>query len=238
MPERSFDDFDEFAANYRSIHTANIELSGADSFYFAKMKVQLLQGLEHNEDLRVLDVGCGDGSTEVFMKQFFPSWKIDGIDVSEKSITASKSKEIPAVTFQWYDGTHMPFDNEVFDLVFMAGVLHHIDFSLHRQLIAEIYRVTKKGGRFYLFEHNPLNPVTRHLVKTCVFDRSAKLLKHGYTSRLLRSGNFKVVRKWFIIFFPRKRIFAAFIFLEKYLRKIPLGGQYFIVYANDTTTQY
>jgi SAM-dependent methyltransferase len=229
MTERNFDDFDEFAADYRRIHTANIELSGAGSFYFAKMKVQLLQGLENNAALKVLDVGCGDGSTELYMHQFFPSWKIDGIDVSEKSISAAKSKQIPAVTFQWYDGSNIPFDNEAFDVVFMAGVLHHVDFSLHAHLIAEILRVIKKGGRFYLFEHNPLNPVTRHLVKTCVFDRSAKLLRHNYTSRLLKKGNFKVVSKWFIIFFPRKGIFTAFIFLERYLRKIPLGGQYFIV---------
>ena len=38
MSERSFDDFDEFANNYRNIHTQNVKLSGADSFYFAEMK--------------------------------------------------------------------------------------------------------------------------------------------------------------------------------------------------------
>jgi ubiquinone/menaquinone biosynthesis C-methylase UbiE len=229
MPERSFDDFDEYATDYRRIHTANVKLSGADSFYFAKMKVKLLQDFEKNAPLQILDVGCGDGSTEFYMSRYFSSWLIDAIDVSKKSIAAAKSKDIQSVSFQWYDGISIPFGDETFDVVFMAGVLHHINFSLHHHLIAEVYRVTKKAGRFYLFEHNPLNPVTRHLVKTCVFDKTAKLLPHNYTSSLLRANKFKIVKKRFIIFFPRKGILSVFIFLEKYLCKIPFGGQYFIV---------
>ena len=47
MAERSFDDFDAYAKDYRSIHTKNIKMSGADSFYFAEMKdkIKLRQGL-------------------------------------------------------------------------------------------------------------------------------------------------------------------------------------------------
>ena len=61
MAERSFDDFDAYAKEYRGIHTENIKISGADSFYFAEMKVKLLQQLEGNVSLKALDVGCGEG---------------------------------------------------------------------------------------------------------------------------------------------------------------------------------
>ena len=228
MAERSFDDFDAYAKDYRSIHTTNIKIAGVDSFYFAEMKVKIITAFENDTVLKVLDVGCGDGATEVFMNKYFPSWDISAIDVSAKSIEEANSKNVNGCEFKTYDGKNFPFEDNSFDVVFMAGVLHHIDFSLHNGLFQEIKRVLKMNGRFYLFEHNPLNPVTKHLVNTCIFDKDARLLKAGYALQLLQKNNFKVEIKKFIIFFPRKGILSKFIFLEKYLQWLPLGGQYFI----------
>ena len=228
MPERSFDDFDAYAKNYRSIHTENIKFSGADSFYFAEMKVRLQQQYEKNINLKILDIGCGDGSTEIFINKYFPAWHINAIDISQQSISIAKDKSISNCEFQVYDGLHIPFTNENFDIVFMAGVLHHVSFSLHNNLISEIERVLNRKGRLYLFEHNPFNPVTKHLVNTCVFDKDAKLLKSDYTKNLLKKNKLDVVTSKFIIFFPRKGILSKLIFLEKYLQWLPLGGQYFL----------
>ena len=58
MQERTFDGFDDFAEDYRNIHTENIKISGADSFYFAEMKVKILQKWENDTALNVLDIGC------------------------------------------------------------------------------------------------------------------------------------------------------------------------------------
>ena len=228
MSKRTFDDFDGFADEYRAIHTQNIKLSGADSFYFAEMKVRLLQSLETDRPLRVLDVGCGDGTTEQFMQQYFPQWQTDGIDIAAKSIELAKKRKLANANFAVYDGCNFPFADESFDLVFIAGVLHHIDFALHQVMMKEINRSLKKGGSLVLFEHNPLNPLTRYLVKTCVFDLQAKLLPHYYTSKLLIQNSLLIKEKKFIIFFPRKGLLSKLIFLEKYLHWLPLGGQYFI----------
>ena len=228
MTERTFDDFDEFATDYRNIHNQNIKLSGADSFYFAEMKVRLLQSFEANTVLKVLDIGCGDGATELFMQQDFPRWRVNAIDISAKSIAVASERKLPNVSFSVYDGTTLPFTNESFDIVFIAGVLHHVEYRLHENMVNEIYRVLVKEGRLYVYEHNPLNPVTKYLVKTCVFDKDAHLLTSNYTAKLLKRQNFKVDKKQFIIFFPRKGILSKFIFLEKYLQWLPLGGQYFM----------
>ena len=228
MSKRTFDDFDGFADEYRVIHTQNLKLSGADSFYFAEMKVRLLQSLETDKPLKVLDVGCGDGTTEQFMQQYFPQWKTEGIDISAKSIEVATKRNLIGANFAVYDGCNVPFADECFDLVFIAGVLHHVDFTLHQALMKEISRSLKKGGRLVLFEHNPLNPLTRYLVKTCVFDLQAKLLQHFYTSKLLIQNNLLIKQKKFIIFFPRTGLLSKLIFLEKYLYWLPLGGQYFI----------
>ncbi|CAN5876688.1 class I SAM-dependent methyltransferase [soil metagenome] len=227
MAKRSFDDFDKYANDYRSIHTDNVKLSGADSFYFAEHKVQQLMGTEAgNTAVRMLDIGCGDGATELFIQQYQPSWTVEAIDISEKSIARAGEKKITNANFSVYDGKQIPFADNSFDIAFIAAVMHHIDFSLHECLLKEILRVLKPGGRIYLFEHNPLNPVTRYLVNTCVFDKDAKLLGYNYSNRLLNNAGFKNIKKKFILFFPRSGMLARLIKLEDKLGWLPLGGQY------------
>ena len=228
MQERTFDGFDEYAEDYRSIHSENVKISGADSFYFAEMKVKILQEWEENKALNVLDIGCGDGTTEIFIQNYFPAWKVTAFDISAKSIAKAIEKNIPNTSFSVYDGLQVPVAPGSFDIVFIAGVLHHVDFSLHQTLATEISRVLKNGGRVYLFEHNPMNPVTKHLVRTCVFDKNARLLNHNYSRKLFRNVGLKIIGNPFIIFFPRKGLLAKFIFLEKYLKWLPFGGQYLV----------
>jgi ubiquinone/menaquinone biosynthesis C-methylase UbiE len=228
MAKRTFDDFDVYANEYRNIHTDNINLSGVDSYYFAKMKITQLQNYEHDVPLQVLDIGCGDGTSEMYMQQLFPNWKVKGIDVSEKSIAEATKKNKAGYAFEVYNGSDIPQEDGSVDIVFIAGVLHHVSYELHAGLMKEIYRVLKKGGRLYLFEHNPLNPVTRHLVNTCIFDEHAKLLFNSYAKKIIRQGKLIVTNNTFIIFFPRKGILSRLIFAEKYLAWLPLGGQYFI----------
>lgn len=227
MAKRTFDEFDEYAENYREIHNQNIAASGADSLYFAEHKVLQLCKQEPDVNRVLLDVGCGDGATELFLSENFPSWTLYGVDVSGHSITAAINRHIPHAAFQHYDGNTLPYEDETIDIVFVAAVLHHVDFSLHKKFMQEIYRVMKRGGRLYLFEHNPWNPVTRYFVNTCTFDKDAKLLYPHYTNKLLRSFSFGAISKKFILFFPRKGIFSKLIGTEKYLSWLPLGGQYY-----------
>ncbi|MBL0357940.1 MAG: class I SAM-dependent methyltransferase [Chitinophagaceae bacterium] len=228
MDNRTFDDFDAYAKNYRAIHTKNIQLSGADSYYFAEMRVQMLQGYEQNESLKVLDLGCGDGVSEIFMQQYFPQWTIEGIDVSKESIEMAKQQQLANSNFAVYDGIHIPFEDNSFNIVFVAGVLHHVEFNLHSPMLDEMKRVLKPGGRLIIYEHNPLNPLTKYIVNTCAFDQDARLLRCGYLSRLLLRHQFNINQRLYFIFFPPKGIFKKMIGLEKYLHWLPLGGKYFI----------
>ncbi len=227
MSKRSFDDFNEFAANYRQIHTNSIKLSGADSAHFAEMKVKLVAETSSGNKLQLLDFGCGDGLTESYFYRYFPNWSVVGIDVSKTSIEAALQKNIANAKFEIFDGLRIPFDDAGFDVVFVAGVFHHIAHSLHDAVVEEIYRVLKPGGKIYLFEHNPNNPLTRYLVNTCVFDEDAVLLKVSYTKQLLLSNNFIIEDLQNIIFFPQKGFLKKLRWLEKMLKRIPLGGQYF-----------
>ena len=229
MTSRQFDNFDQFSKNYRQIHNQNIRLSGADSNYFSEYKVKEVYQREKNQTLKkILDFGCGDGNSIKYFVKYFPQSHFFGVDISSESIKVAKSKKYPRSSFRVFDGLRLPFEKETFDLVFVAGVLHHANEKHHLKIIREISRVLKRGGKIYLFEHNPLNPLTQKVVRDCVFDFEAKLIPSEKIKKLFQKINFQKIGINYTIFFPRKNIFLKFVPLEKYLTKIPLGGQYYV----------
>ena len=226
--ERKFDEFDHFAIEYKEILNNDLKISGEDRDYFSEHKIQTIKKLEKVDSINFLDFGCGDGNSANYFKNYFPDSSYFGIDISGESINVAKSIATNKINFQTFDGNNIPFEDNTFDVVFTACVFHHIDFKLHENLFKEIYRVLKPGGKFYIFEHNPWNPVTRHIVNTCPFDEDAVLLTPSYTKKTLNKI-FKNSITNYILFFPRHKLFTPFINLEGLLTKIPLGGQYYTI---------
>ncbi len=227
MGKRKYDDFNVHADDYRKVHSENISITGADSFYFARQKAQRIAGIEKTQQLQMLDWGCGDGVLSSYLEKLFPTATIYGADVSVQSI--AKAKSLPTtVNFIHLQDDHLSFDDNHFDVVVVAAVLHHIDFSHHEKWLQEIYRVMKPGGRVYVFEHNPFNPATRYIVQTCIFDQDARLLKPSYARQLFMRSGFKKVQIQHTLFFPRLFLKEMFDFLEKGLWWLPLGGQYML----------
>ena len=154
------------------------------------------------------------------------SWeKMKDFPVGERrTIRPRRPVDICGITFEAFDGIHIPFENS-FDVIFIANVLHHVPFENHVPILKHLYEKLKDGGTLFLFEHNPLNPLTVRAVNTCEFDRDAKLLNPLYANRVLKESGFARRNIRFVIFFPK---FLSFLIpLEKYLRKLPLGAQYY-----------
>ncbi len=222
------EEFDEYADNYRSIHTQNVkDVSGVDSDYFSKYKIVETASLLENS--RILDYGCGDGNSAFFIQKLINKYEYSGIDISDACIEKAKERNIANCNFCSYDGFHIPFPDETFDIVFAACVFHHIDTENHLSSLREIYRVLKHGGRFIVFEHNPLNPLTLRIVHDCVFDKGVELIPARKMKSKIRSVGFSPVLCNYTLFMPRKGIFKKMIWLEKILKKFPAGGQYYCV---------
>lgn len=227
--KNSINNFDDIATNYRDLHNENLKVTGLDSNYFAEKKIKLIsKDFNKNEVLRILDLGCGDGKLEEYLSLYFKDSFIEGIDVSTESIKIAESKKILNSNFKSYDGINIPYCDDTFDLVIIAQVLHHVDIPNHLPLLKEINRVLKLNGKIYIFEHNPLNPFTKYIVKTCPFDKGVSLLSYNYLKKLLGTCNFNIDFLYFISFFPNKGIFKKLIEFEYKLKKVILGGQYYI----------
>jgi len=107
-------------------------------------------------------------------------------------------------------------------------VFHHIKHQLHEGILMEIKRILKQGGRFYNFEHNPNNPLTRKVVNECEFDKDAVLLSPFYHKSIIIKSGLKLNQLNYTIFFPRHKIFKIFHFTEKLLSWLPIGAQYYV----------
>ena len=229
MARKDYDDFDKFAKDYRQIHNESLKFTGTDSDYFSEQKVNEVKKHEISSDLEVLDLGCGDGNSAYYFKTIFPDCRYTGLDTSVESVEQANLRGLDGCSFVHFDGFDIPFSDHAFDVVFIACVLHHVDRSLHGRLLREVKRVLKPGGRLYIFEHNPLNPITRKIVRDCPFDEDAVLLSSSYTLGMLKKFGFEDPKAAYTLFFPRHKLFKSFLGLEDYLKWVPLGGQYYAI---------
>ena len=114
------------------------------------------------------------------------------------------------------------FDDNSFDIIYAAGVFHHIDFEEHDHYRDELMRVLKPGGTLLLFELNPLNPATIYTFKTNPIDCHATMMSPWYTKRLLKPWGPVTTR--FYCFFPN---FAHTLrILEPYMTWLPFSALY------------
>jgi ubiquinone/menaquinone biosynthesis C-methylase UbiE len=121
---------------------------------------------------------------------------------------------------------NLPFEDESFDVCFSACVFHHISHAEHLHWLAELRRVTRKGGMTVIFEHNPANPLTVSAVRNCPFDENAELIWAGKLRKSIGDAGWHESETVYRMFFPHSLSFARP--LERYIRKLPLGAQYFI----------
>ncbi|MBL1431660.1 MAG: class I SAM-dependent methyltransferase [Robiginitomaculum sp.] len=91
-----------------------------------------------SETDRVLDVGCGNGQ---FGEAIAKRLKADvrGVDVVDYA-----NADIP-ITF--FDGVHLPFEDNSFDVIIMAMMLHHVPHQ--EELIDEAIRCSRRGLIIY-----------------------------------------------------------------------------------------
>ena len=74
------------------------------------------------------------------------------------------------------DGASTGFADGTFEVAVVSAVLHHVTPANRPTVYEELARVLKPGGRLYVFEHNPRNPLVRYVVSRTKIDENAILL--------------------------------------------------------------
>ena len=91
---------------------------------------------------KVLEVGAGDGSILKILadQNFAPEYH--AVEISESGVGHIKSKNIANLkSTQSFDGYHLPFADNSFDLIILSHVLEHVEHE--RLLLRELKRVAK-----------------------------------------------------------------------------------------------
>jgi SAM-dependent methyltransferase len=187
--------FDAYALRYDDLHRSAVSPSGEDSEYFALYKLACLTRAGVTGP--VLDYGCGIGKLTAYLTTRFE--EVHGTDVSDESLRIARQR-VPRVRF-WSPSEQLP--EGFFETVVLSCVLHHVPVGERTALLENVYAKLRPGGRLVIFEHNPLNPVTRKVVRDCEFDAEAVLLWPGELKQSTRSAGFEDVRLSYIVFFPR-----------------------------------
>lgn len=222
-------DFDQYKDRYQSEVQKSISFIGQSHDFFTRMKALHLSGIIRRHfggktGLKVLDVGCGVGVTEQYLKEDYQ--KLYGVDIGKGMIQKARNLN-PEVAYKVTNGKKLPFRSGTMDVAFAICVLHHIPPANLGGFIDEMKRVTRKGGLVVVFEHNPLNPLTLHAVNHCDLDAGAILIRMGKTLELFLKHRIGLVDKNYIFFTPFKG--GVFQALDRLLGWLPMGAQYYVV---------
>src|SRR5258708_25779375 len=109
------------------------------SKYKAQHMIDVCQGRDFK---KVLEVGAGDGSILKLLadKNFAPEYH--AVEISESGVGHILSRNInDLLSVQIFDGYHLPFEDNSFDLIILSHVLEHVEHE--RLLLREIKRVAR-----------------------------------------------------------------------------------------------
>lgn len=220
-------EFDSYASTYQAMIERSTKLFGQGHAFFVRNKVELLldafAAVGAPKGLKVLDVGCGIGLGHDAIAHAVG--ELHGVDVSQGSLDLAM-RESPSVSYKLCEGNRLPYGDSTFDCVYAICVLHHVPRCEWAEFIKEMVRVVRPGGGVVVIEHNPLNPATQWVVRTCELDRDAILLSPWRLRRLFLDAGLCVPQVRYSLVTP----FAQNIFrmLDRALSRVPIGAQYIV----------
>ncbi len=178
----------------------------------AKFKAQhIIDVCKGHSFKKVLEVGAGDGSILKLLsdKNFAPEYH--AVEISASGVEHILSRGInDLLSVQLFDGYHLPFEDDSFDLIILSHVLEHVEHE--RLLLRELKRV----ARYCVIE------VPRDY-KTGVDNRIKHFLAYGHINvytptslrYLLRTEGFEVERDLTSMIEPEVTRFNAYINQKK-----------------------
>lgn len=111
---------------------------------------------------RILDLGCGTGSTTLKLKQAFPQAEVIGLDLSPYMLVVAHDKAQTAnldISFCHGLAEAAPFPPNSFDLVTASLLFHELPPAIVPDILRECFRLLRSGGEVMILDGN--QPVLR-----------------------------------------------------------------------------
>ena len=132
--------------------------------------VGVIEGARRLAPSRALDLGCGTGTTSVYMAS--NGWQVTGVDFVPRPIRVARAKAASAgvsVAFLVGDVTRLhelPIE-PAFDLLFDQGCFHSLPDRARPAYVHEVSRMARSGATFllYAFGRQPDVPRRRFFPK-------------------------------------------------------------------------
>ncbi len=224
-------EFDQFSQNYKDLLDDSLKVTGFDTQYFAAAKIKTLANHFPNlcqRPINFLDYGCGTGVLYRPVRKFFPQATYAGTDLSNEMIKEARDHHNRSDVF--FELESEPWKKPIYDIIFASNVFRHIPGTHHPKILKELSDLLAPNGKIAIWEHNPMNPFTRKIVKDCVFDKDAVLISPGKMKQQFRNVGLSKLQVTFTTFFPQS--LKLFVPLEPCLGWSPLGAQYLLIGEN------
>jgi len=178
------------------------------SAYFGKL---LLENVPLQKDLKVLDVGCGNGFPLFELAhQLGPSASLTGVDLWEPALKRAKFKKkyyaLKNVEILKADAARLPFNNDQFDLI--TSNLGINNFENPQKSLNECFRVLKPNGEILITSNTVghmklFYTVYEKILKNAGLDELTPALKkqeaHRNTdeqfTKMFNNAGFQIVKK-------------------------------------------
>ena len=104
---------------------------------------------------KILDLGCGTGSTTIMLKQAFSNAEVVGLDLSPQMLVMAEYKAQQAgLNIQWLHGLAEAtnFADGEFDVVTASLLFHETPTHISQAILKEGFRLLKPGGQIIILD--------------------------------------------------------------------------------------
>ena len=149
--------------------------------------------LKPKEKIKIIEIGCGSGTTLIKMKQKFKS-NVFGLDTSKKAINFAKKKyKLKNV----YNDRFLSFKiSKKFDIVISGGFLYVTPDKIINQTINKLIRILKKNAYLIIWDYD----TPKSYLNNWKYDRKIKSYKRDLLKLVYKNNKnlYLVSKKLFI----------------------------------------
>jgi ubiquinone/menaquinone biosynthesis C-methylase UbiE len=104
---------------------------------------------------RILDLGCGTGSTTLALKRAFPNAEVIGLDLSPYMLLVADDKAQQAnlkIQFRQGNAEQTGFPDGSFDLITAVLLFHETPPAIAQSILRECFRLLRTGGEVLILD--------------------------------------------------------------------------------------